>query len=81
MKMKYVVIVTILGESYRIEANSLIEAFGKLQPTIIRGKAIVRVEKDGLSAERVFFPRQLRMLMLSDKAKQLWDKRLNNLLS
>ena len=78
--MKYVVILTILGESYRIEANSLIEAFGKLQPTIIRGKAIVKVEKDGLVAERVFYPRQLRALMTSDKAKLIWDKRLNNLL-
>lgn len=77
----YSVSLTILGVETKIKADTLLEAFDMIKPEMVKGKAIMVVNKGKLKAEMVFYPFQLKRLMNNKYFKMLIEKRLNQRLN
>ena len=80
MSEKYSVVLSVFGKEYPFKGNTLLEIFNQFKPDIVRGKAILRVQKGKLSAELPLFPIRLKRLMKNKTFKLLLEKRLNTML-
>ena len=76
----YSVSLSILGKETKLQGNSLVEIFDLIKPEVVKGKAIMTIKKGNLKAEHMFYPHQLKRLMVNKTMKQIWEKRLNLML-
>lgn len=66
------------GLTHTVLGASAMEAFRAfaLKPGLLKTKAILRLEVDGMRSEQIFFSLQLRRFLFSSLAKEVWAKRM-----
>ena len=62
-------------KTYVERADTILEALEKFNLKIIKGKAILKAEKDGKKAEQLWYPHKIRQLLSHKGTRQLTEKR------
>ena len=68
------------GESLSVGGSSIEECLSLIKPKHIKGKAIFRVEKGEKTFQRIFFPFQVKRLLVNKIYRQIVDKQMKVML-
>jgi hypothetical protein len=68
-------------KTYTVDSVSILEGLSSIKPEHIKGKCIIRAEKNGKSTERVFYPALLRKFLVNKNFKVLTDKRFSTIIN
>jgi len=75
---EYKAVLTMAGNNYIGKGKTLFEAMDaiKLEWHNIKAKGVFKISKGKLSAEKLFYLKQLKRIYANKLTKQLWAKRL-----
>ena len=64
-------------KTYKVRAKTILACLELLKPDVVKGKCLLRVEKDGKKSEMAWYPFRLRKLLNNPILRQITEKRMN----